>query len=281
MKPTSGRGVISGYDVLEEPAKVREVIGYVPQDLTVDDDLTGYENLMLHASLYHLARSEAKAKAREVLRFMELERFADKKVETYSGGMKKKRLEIGCALIHQPQVLFLDEPTPGLDVQTRARIWDYIRLLSRDHDVTIFLTTHYMDEADSLCDRVAIIDNGRIKAIDTTTNLKTSIGGDLIELEVAHTNSSVGEAISSIRGVNEVSQEDGVIRIWVERGELVMPQLLGELIRLGVDVRRAEMKRQSLDEVFLRLTGRSLRDMGGCRDEIMRRNITIRRMRRS
>ncbi len=278
MRPTSGRGVVAGYDVLEEPAKVREVIGYVPQDLTVDDDLTGYENLMLHASLYHIARGEAKTKAREVLRFMELERFADKKVETYSGGMKK-RLEICCALIHQPQILFLDEPTLGLDVQTRARIWDYIRLLARDQGVTIFLTTHYMDEADSLCDRVAIIDNGRIKALDTPTSLKTSIGGDLIELELAHASFSVGEAISSIRGVKEVSEENGVIRVWVERGELVMPQLLGELIRLGVDVRRAEMKRQSLDEVFLRLTGRSLRDVGGSRDEVMRRNITIRRMR--
>lgn len=278
MRPTSGRGAISGHDILAEPDRVREVISYVPQDLTVDDDLSGYENLMLQAALYHLPRSEARSRVREILRLMELDKFADKKVAAFSGGMKK-RLEIGCALIHQPSVLFLDEPTLGLDVQTRAKIWDYIRLLARDQGVTIFLTTHYMDEADSLCDRVAIIDNGRIEAIDSPTNLKTSLGGDLIELEAEHIHQDVGAALRPLEGVNEVSENNGVIRVWVERGELVLPLVLSELTRLGVIVRRAEMKRKSLDEVFLRLTGRSLRDTGGSRDEVMRRRMTIRRMR--
>ncbi len=278
IRPTSGRGAISGYDILAEPDRVREVIGYVPQDLTVDDDLSGYENLMLQAALYHLPRSEARVRIKEILRFMELDKYADKKVAIFSGGMKK-RLEIGCALIHQPLVLFLDEPTLGLDVQTRAKIWDYIRLLAREQGVTIFLTTHYMDEADSLCDRVAIIDNGRIKALDSPTNLKTSLGGDLIELEVDPAQESVGAALRPVEGVYEVSENNGVVRVWVERGELVLPLVLSELIRLGVNVRRAEMKRESLDEVFLRLTGRSLRDTGGSRDEVMRRRVTIRRMR--
>ncbi|MEM3448458.1 MAG: ATP-binding cassette domain-containing protein, partial [Nitrososphaerota archaeon] len=187
LKPTSGRALVGGFDVESEADKVRRIVGLVPQDITVDDDLTGWENLMLHAGLYHLDRQEAKRRAREVLELVNLLDAASRKVETYSGGMRK-RLELAAGLMHHPQILFLDEPTLGLDVQTRTAIWDYVKRLRNELGMTIFLTTHYMDEADTLCDRIAIIDHGKIRAIDTPTNLKNSLGGDIIELEVTHNN---------------------------------------------------------------------------------------------
>lgn len=197
LKPSSGNATVWGFDIESEPEKVREVIGLVPQELTVDDELTGYENMMLQAALYHVNREEARRKSRDILEFLELDRFAHKKVETYSGGMKK-RLEIGCALLHDPRILFLDEPTLGLDVQTRAAIWSYIKSLVKEKGVTIFMTTHYMDEADSVCDRVAIIDYGKIRAIDTPSSLKSSIGGDLVELEVSEPNGQFGQNLRAL-----------------------------------------------------------------------------------
>ncbi|MEM4302989.1 MAG: ATP-binding cassette domain-containing protein, partial [Candidatus Caldarchaeum sp.] len=175
LRPTSGRAVVGGYDVVAQAEKVRRGVGLVPQDLTVDDELTGWENLMLQAGLYHIPKHEARKKAAEVLELVGLMDAAKRKVETYSGGMRK-RLELAAGLIHNPEILFLDEPTLGLDVQTRAAIWDYIKRLRKELGMTVFLTTHYMDEADALCDRIAIIDHGRIKALDTPANLKASLG---------------------------------------------------------------------------------------------------------
>jgi ABC-2 type transport system ATP-binding protein len=278
LKPTAGSARVWGYDIVDEPERVREVIGLAPQELTVDDELTGYENMMLHAALYHVPKEEARVRVKEILEFLELERFANKKVESYSGGMKK-RLEIGCALIHEPKVLFLDEPTLGLDVQTRAAIWNYIRSLVREKGVTIFMTTHYMDEADNLCNRVAIIDYGRVKAIDTPSRLKSTIGGDLIELEVSEINGLTSEKLRTLPGVIDVVLDGERALVKVVRGEEVLPSVISILIRDGVSVRRVEMKKPSLEEVFLSLTGRKLRDENGAREEIARRSIAIRRAR--
>ncbi|MCS7145640.1 MAG: ATP-binding cassette domain-containing protein [Nitrososphaerota archaeon] len=279
LKPSSGSAKVWGFDIESEPERVREVIGLVPQELTVDDELTGYENMMLQAALYHVGREDTRRKSREILEFLELEKFAHKKVETYSGGMKK-RLEIGCALLHEPRILFLDEPTLGLDVQTRAAIWSYIKSLVREKGVTIFMTTHYMDEADSVCDRVAIIDYGKIRAVDTPNNLKSSIGGDLVELEVSEPNGQFGESLRVLPGVLDVDMNGAHLVIKALRGEEALPAIISMLVRSGVDIRRVEMKRPSLEEVFLSLMGRKLRDFEGSREEVMKRSMTLRRMRK-
>ncbi|MEM0381105.1 MAG: ATP-binding cassette domain-containing protein [Nitrososphaerota archaeon] len=278
LKPTAGTATVWGYDIDSEPDRVREVIGLVPQELTVDDELSGYENMMLQAALYHVPREEARRKSKEILELLELDKFAHKKVESYSGGMKK-RLEIGCTLIHEPRILFLDEPTLGLDVQTRAAIWNYIRMLVKNKGVTIFMTTHYMDEADNLCDRVAIIDHGKIKAIDTPGNLKSSIGGDLIELEVSEPNGCSEERLRTVAGVVDVALNNEQVLVKVMRGEEALPMIISELLKMGVGIRRVEMKKPSLEEVFLSLTGRKLRDTEGSKEETARMRIAIRRVR--
>lgn len=278
IKPSAGRAEVWGYDINESPDKVRQVIGLAPQELTVDDELTGQENMMLQAALYHVPRGEARRKAKEILELLELERFADKRVESYSGGMKK-RLEIGCTLIHEPKILFLDEPTLGLDVQTRAAIWSYIKKLVKEKGVTVFMTTHYMDEADSLCDRVAIIDRGEIRAIDRPNNLKSTIGGDIIELEISEPNGQAVERLKTVSGVVDVIPNNEQLMVKVAKGEQTLPLVVSELMKMGIDVRRVEMKRASLDEVFLSLTGRELRDVEEGREETFRRRMAIRRMR--
>jgi len=179
LKPTRGTAKILGYDIVHQPNQVRQLIGYVSQDLTVDDTLTGWENMYLQGRFYHLPKEVIKERAEELLKLLKIYDRAKDKAETYSGGMRKK-LDIAMGLIHRPKILFLDEPTLGLDVQTRQDIWEYVQKIRKENKMTIFLTTHYMEEADSLCDRIAIIDKGEIKALDTPKNLKNSIGGDLI-----------------------------------------------------------------------------------------------------
>jgi ABC-2 type transport system ATP-binding protein len=279
IRPTSGRAIVGGFDVVREADKVRRIVGLVPQDITVDDDLTGWENLMLHAGLYNLGRQEAKRRAREVLELVNLLDAANRKVETYSGGMRK-RLELAAGLMHRPRILFLDEPTLGLDVQTRSAIWDYVKKLRNELGMTIFLTTHYMDEADALCDRVAIIDHGRIRAIDTPMNLKNSLGGDIIELEVTHNNpEEVVQLLGMIDAVKKTTYTGGLFRVTVERGEETLPIMLEALLRKGLRVTRVVMKKPTLDEVFLEYTGRTLREEQGSWEETRRQYAIIRRMR--
>ncbi|MEM0445330.1 MAG: ATP-binding cassette domain-containing protein [Nitrososphaerota archaeon] len=277
-RPSAGRAEVGGYDVVESPDRVREIIGLAPQELTVDDELTGLENIMLQAALYHVPREEARRRAREILELFELERFANKKVETYSGGMKK-RLELGCTLIHDPKILFLDEPTLGLDVQTRAAIWSYIKRLVEERDVTVFMTTHYMDEADSLCDRIAIIDRGMIRAIDSPYNLKSAVSGDIIELEISGPDGFSAQSLKALPGVVDIVPRKDLLVVKALRGEETLPTIVSELVKQGVGVRRVEMKRPTLDEVFLELTGKKLRDIEESREDAMRRRMTIRRMR--
>ncbi|MEM2746766.1 MAG: ATP-binding cassette domain-containing protein [Candidatus Caldarchaeum sp.] len=279
LRPTSGRAVVGGYDVVTQAEKVRRVVGLVPQDLTVDDELTGWENLMLQAGLYHIPKHEARKRAAEVLELVGLMDAAKRKVETYSGGMRK-RLELAAGLIHNPEILFLDEPTLGLDVQTRAAIWDYIKRLRKELGMTVFLTTHYMDEADFLCDRIAIIDHGKIKALDTPANLKASLGGSIIELEITDgAGHDITTLLNKVEGVEKTVFADGVYRLTVDNGEEKLPTLLETLLKTGVRVSRIVMKKPTLDEVFLEYTGRALRAETGSWEETFKQMRTIRRMR--
>ncbi|MEM3737296.1 MAG: ATP-binding cassette domain-containing protein [Candidatus Bathyarchaeia archaeon] len=279
-KPTEGRASVCGVDVRSHPEKVRSLIGLVPQELTVDDDLTGVDNLMLQAKLYRLSGREAEARINELLDLVGLRDFARRVVKTYSGGMRK-RLELIGGLIHRPRLLFLDEPTLGLDVQTRAIIWDYIHKLNREEGITIFLTTHYMDEADQLCDRIAIIDHGQIVKAGTPSELKDSLGGDVIEVGLADDRPEISVSFAEIINVHEVKKVGGVYRVKVSRGEEALPLILGKLLGAGVQVKRVSLVKPSLDQVFLEYTGRSLRDEQQGAEDFFRTRFVMRRLRAS
>lgn len=279
IKPTSGEAYVDGYHIVKESEKVRNVIGLVPQDITVDDDLTGWENLMLQATLYHIPKKEAIHRIKELSELVYLSEELNRKVETYSGGMRK-RLEIACGLIHRPKILFLDEPTLGLDVQTRAAIWNYIRILNKEFGITIFLTTHYMDEADALCDRIAIIDFGKIKAIDTPGNLKSQLGGDIIEIQLNSSNNDIKVLLRNIKNIKEIKSDGNIYRIKVLNGETTLPRIIERLILNGIKISSIVMKKSSLDEVFLELTGRKLREEVGSKIDVVRRRAILRRVRR-
>jgi ABC-2 type transport system ATP-binding protein len=276
LKPTSGKAEVCGYDVVREPEKVRRSIGVVPQEYTADEDLTGYENVTLCADLYGLPKEEGRRRALELLSLVQLEPFKDKRVETYSGGMRR-RLELACGLINRPKVLFLDEPTLGLDVQTRASIWEHVRSLREKFGMTIFLTTHYLEEADQLCDRIAIIDHGRIVEEGRPSELKESLGGDLLTLECE--GNGVEEILRSMEGVKEVKEEGGEYRVKVGKGEAVAPLLLRTLAERGVTVKRLSLTKPTLDEVYLEKTGRSLRDQEESPEQGIRQRVTLRRAR--
>ncbi|MEM0449330.1 MAG: ATP-binding cassette domain-containing protein [Methanomassiliicoccales archaeon] len=258
LRPTSGSAKVLGMDVVKEAKKVRQVIGLVPQDLTVDDDLSGRENMMLQADLYNVDKKEAHARIDELLRLVKLEDAADRLVKTYSGGMRK-RLELAEGLIHRPKVLFLDEPTLGLDIQTRATMWEHIRKLKTEHNMTVFMTTHYLEEADSLCDRIGIIDLGRLMALDSPETLKRSLGGDVIQMSVDG-GLDVTPAIRSVPGVVDVRKEGSEYRVKVLKGETAMAAVLKAVIEAGGNVSSVSLQRPNMDQVFLEYTGRSLRD---------------------
>jgi ABC-2 type transport system ATP-binding protein len=258
LPPTSGEATVAGADLRRQPQQVRERIGYVPQGGSTDPAETGRGELVLQGRLYGMDTSTAERRAREVLASLELEDAADRKLATYSGGMKR-RLDVGLGIVHRPSVLFLDEPTTGLDPQARARMWDEIRRL-RDGGTTVFLTTHYLDEADALADRLAIIDHGRIVADGTAEELKRQVAVDVVTLGVNGATESVLETVRSQPFVREASGEDGVVRLYVDRGETAVPQLLRLLDGAGLEAASIALHRPSLDDVFLRQTGRSLRD---------------------
>jgi ABC-2 type transport system ATP-binding protein len=237
---------------------VRKSIGLVPQELTVDDDLTGRENMLLQSTLYGVELKLAKERIDELLHLVKLEDAAERMVKTYSGGMRK-RLELAEGLIHRPKVLFLDEPTLGLDIQTRTTMWEHIRELRKSENMTVFMTTHYLEEADSLCDRIGIIDNGKIMALDTPRKLKESLGGDVISLKVGG-EVDYTQAIKSVEGVLSVKKEDGSYRVKVLNGETVTAPLLQEISKSGGRVTYVTLERPNMDQVFLEYTGKSLRD---------------------
>jgi ABC-2 type transport system ATP-binding protein len=261
LTPTSGRATIAGHDLLTAPDKVRLRIGYVGQAGGTEESLTGVENLLLNAQLYRMSASDARKRSHELMEKLELTQFADRRVKTYSGG-QRRRLDIAMGMVHQPPLLFLDEPTTGLDPQSRARMWDEVRKL-RANGTTIFITTHYLDEADALCDRLAIIDGGKIVSEGEPNALKRQIGGDVITLGLDVQNGARERAVQMLREqtyVREVRPGEGGISLVVEHGDGALPNLLRLLDGAGMPIQTVAMSRPSLDDVFLRLTGRSLRE---------------------
>ncbi|MCL6611123.1 MAG: ATP-binding cassette domain-containing protein [Peptococcaceae bacterium] len=253
VRPTSGTAIIDGHDIVSQPNRVRQAIGLVFQETTLDERLTAAENLSFHGMLYNVEKRTLARRMAEVLEMVELSDRKDARVKTYSGGMKR-RLEIARGLIHYPRVLFLDEPTVGLDPQTRNRIWTYIRELRDREKLTIFMTTHYMDEAEH-CDRIAIIDHGRIVALDTPANLKKMVGGDLITLRTPF-RKEVKRFVEE--KFNLAVQEPGdYLLMEVAGGESFIPVLAGEL---GGRIHSISLHRPTLDDVFLKLTGRDIRE---------------------
>lgn len=277
-EPTSGGAKVWGFDVKKDSSQVRENIGMVFQDTTLDDRLTGRENLDLHGRLYGLDGKTRKKRIEEVLALVELAERADSIVKTYSGGMMR-RLEIARGLMHHPHVLFLDEPTLGLDPQTRNHIWEYIKNLNKTEGVTIVLTTHYMEEADHLCNRIAIIDHGEIVALDTPEALKNMLGGDVIMLELEKP-----ENIPRLRAIYKtngcasiVSQKNNEVFITVREGEHQIPLVLALASEAGIPISSVSLRKPTLDDVFLHHTGRAIRDRGASEIEQVGFKIRSRR----
>ena len=258
LAPTSGSAMVAGADLARDPGEVRRRIGYVPQGGSTDPAETGRGELILQGQLYGMDAANAKRRAAEVLEGLGLVEAADRYVQTYSGGMRR-RLDVGLGIVHRPAVLFLDEPTTGLDPQARAGMWDEIRGL-RDAGTTVFLTTHYLEEADALADRLAIIDHGRIVAEGTADELKRQVAGDVITIGVEGGVEHVLEAVRAQPFVREASLEGDLVRLYVDQGDVAVPQLIRVLDGAGLQAQTLTLARPSLDDVFLRQTGRSLRD---------------------
>lgn len=260
LAPTSGRATVLGFDVATQSEQVRRSIGYVPQERAIDRFLTGREHLELLANLYHLTSAEAARRIPELLALVDLEVHADRPAKTYSGGMKRK-LDIACGLLPNPALLFLDEPTLGLDVQSRLRIWDYIRML-RDRGLTVVMTTNYLDEADQLCDRLAIIDRGQIKALGSPAELKVGLGGDLVSLTIkdAAALPQLADAVRQVPGVRQVLVQPTGLDIRVDSPEKALPALLEAVGRSGSRLEFIDYHRPRLDDVFIAHTGRAIRD---------------------
>jgi ABC-2 type transport system ATP-binding protein len=253
VKPTSGQADVAGHDVVTERDRVRRNIGLVFQDTTLDGYLTAEQNLRLHAELYGVPREAVDTRLRQVLEMVELSERRSSRVNTFSGGMKR-RLEIARGLLHSPRVLFLDEPTVGLDPQTRSSIWGYISSLKREEDITIFLTTHYMDEAE-FCDRIAIIDQGKIVALDTPEALKQSVGKDRVQISTDDDTVAIDQLRERF-GI-EARLAEGTVTFGVPGGEQFVPRLFAEL---GQAIRSVSVSRPSLDDVFMSYTGKTIRD---------------------
>jgi len=275
LRPTAGRASVAGADVVAEPDAVRSRIGLVFQELTLDDLLTGEENLRFHATLYGLSRSELAERMPPLLDMVGLADRSKDRVRVYSGGMKR-RLEIARGLLHSPRVLFLDEPTIGLDPQTRSHIWEYVDTLRQRESTTMFLTTHYMDEAER-CDRIAIIDQGRIVAIDTPDALKASVGADTVTLATAD-DATARAQIAEALGVDGELLGDGAgLRLRVPDGEAFVPQVFHHLT---VGVTNVNVRRPTLDDVFMQYTGRAIRDAESGLGDRFRMNPMVRSFRR-
>jgi ABC-2 type transport system ATP-binding protein len=252
LRPSRGRAWIAGFDVLKQPNDVRRSIGIIFQDPSLDDRLTAYENLKFHAIIYKVPRKERSERIRQVLEMAELEDRRNSLVRYFSGGMKR-RLEIARGLLHSPKVLFLDEPTLGLDPQTRNRIWEYLLMLRRTKNVTLFLTTHYMDEAEN-CNRIAVIDFGKIIALDTPDNLKRTVKGDIITVRTQD-DALAEKELSDKYGVT-VQRDSSGLHFEMDNGEEFVPQLVKNA---NVPIIAAGVRRPTLDDVFLKLTGREIR----------------------
>ncbi len=262
LRPTTGQATVLGHDVVQEADCVRRSVGYVPQERAIDRFLTGREHLLLLGDLYHLSKDESRRRIAELLKLVDLEDQADRPAKTYSGGMKRK-LDIACGLLPNPKILFLDEPTLGLDVQSRLRIWDYLRRL-HERGMTIVLTTNYLDEADRLCDRLAIIDGGRIKALGSPSELKAGLGGDIVSVTLGAGEMTRVEALASalkgLPSIKSISTKPTGLDIRVESPEKALPAVLEAANRLVCRIDFIDYHRPRLDDVFVAHTGHAIRE---------------------
>lgn len=258
LYPTEGSAILSGFDIIKKRDKVRKNIGVVFQDPALDTELTGRENLDYHARMYGLNKDNRKKRSAEVLELVDLEDKKDVQVKKYSGGMKR-RLEIARGLMHYPTVLFLDEPTLGLDAQTRRAIWEYIKKINKEEKTTIFLTTHYMDEADYLCDRIGIIDHGKILVMDSTFNLKNAVGNDVITLSCSELD-KFGRRLGEEPWIKNMKRYDTFLTLGVRKGEEKIPVLFEIARSLNIKIKSIRVRKPTLDDVFIHYTGRTMRD---------------------
>ncbi len=261
LRPTAGTATIAGSDLLKDPAGVRKRIGYVAQSGGTEPACTVREELRMQASLYHINRIEGRTRSEQLMKQLDLAGLEERRTGTLSGG-QRRRLDIALGLIHQPAVVFLDEPTVGLDPQSRRNMWDHIRRLRDELSMTVFLTTHYLEEADELCDRILVIDHGRIVAEGSPEDLKRQISGDLATIGVAGDADAACRLLAGRSGIRSASVEDGAVRLTVDDGEQAVIGLIQELEAAGFAPSSLRLTRPSLDDVFLTLTGRSLRDEG-------------------
>ncbi len=257
LEPDGGSAVIAGADLRKEPGEVRRRIGYVAQGGSTWDESTGREELVLHARMYGISKADAQRRAAEALDTFELAEYADRRCKTYSGG-QRRRVDIALGIIHSPKVVFLDEPTTGLDPQSRAHMWGEVRKL-REMGMTVFLTTHYLDEADALCDRLAIMDHGQIVAEGTPADLKQEVLGDVVSVNAREV-AKAADLFDNAEYVRKVETTEQSLRLYVEDGASAIPHVLRTLDAEGVAIEGIELHRPSLDDVFLAKTGRSLRE---------------------
>jgi ABC-2 type transport system ATP-binding protein len=260
MKPTAGTAVIAGYDVVREEDQVRRAIGVIPQALTSDPELSVEENLIIFAKLYGVPRERRRTLIAELLESVQLTDWADKPVKQLSGGMRR-RVEIARGLVHEPKIFFLDEPTTGLDPVSRTAVWEMLRKVKAERDLTVLLTTHYMDEADKLCDRIAIVDHGKLVALDSPLNLKAAVPGqNALEVSFANTPADWRERLASLPGVDTIAGEGNVFRIASNSGPRTTTALMNAATDAGVTVQSLAVHSTTLDDVFVHFTGRDLRD---------------------
>jgi len=262
LKPSSGNVLVGGHDILSDAKKVREKIGYVQQEISVDEFLTGRENLYLHARINQIPSNLIKSRIDDVLELVELGEKQDQATLTYSGGMRK-RLDIANGLLSRPSVLFLDEPTVGLDIQTRRKIWGYIKKIRKDFGMTIFISTHYMEEADDLCGRIGIIDFGKIQVIDTPKSMKSAIGNEIISFNLVDgkaNQDTLIDQINNIEFVKEVKNKQGLITVFSTKSNEVIPKIFQASTNLNMKINSLTLKQPTLDDVFISYTGHDLRD---------------------
>lgn len=260
LKASAGKADVADHDISKEKDEVRNSIGIVFQEPALDLKLTGRENLEFHSMIYGMGKEERRKRIKEVLNLVELTDKADTLVEKYSGGMKR-RLEIARGLVHKPKVLFLDEPTLGLDTQTRRRIWEYIKKLNRESGVTIILTTHYMEEADFLCERIAIMDHGKIVALDTPKRLKDILGGDVVVFEIeGNTRDALTAHLKKLKWIKMAKKCEEGICLTLSHAETKIPELVNIAQKMGTKIKSVNLHKPSLEDVFLHFTGRTIRD---------------------
>ncbi|MHB1440314.1 MAG: ATP-binding cassette domain-containing protein [Cuniculiplasma sp.] len=266
---SSGTATVNGYDINKESLKVRKTIGVVPQDLTADEDLTGRENLTMVSQFYDVPKQEARERIENLLKLVDMTEPADRYVKTYSGGMRK-RLELIVGLVHNPKILFLDEPTLGLDIQTRSQMWEYVRQIQKELDVTIILTSHYLEEIDALADRVSIIDHGKVLVTGSPQELKSSLNGDIITITFREQNEA--DTMKNIPGVIEVTDSGpNTVRVKVSNADESLPDVINFISTNKLSTLKLTVQKPSLDEVFLEYTGKDIRveDPGDARKMMM------------